>query len=79
MRVSISARRFNGPVSALIDRSGYPVDSVDSVFGFADYTPIYGGRPFWGPELDDGDLGWLYDNGKGFRIPVTNHHVSDEV
>lgn len=45
---------------------------VKSVFGFCEYTTLYGGRGFVAPELTDADIAWMYDNGIGYRIPLQN-------
>lgn len=45
---------------------------IKSVFGFTEYTPLYGGRKFSQPELSDADIAWLYDRGIGYRIPLQN-------
>ena len=52
--------------------------SIDSVYGFAEYTPLYGGRPFASPELSDADISWMYDQGIGFRIPMQSFHIDDD-
>lgn len=45
---------------------------VKSVFGFTEYTPLYGGRVFSAPELTPDDIAWMYDRGIGYRIPLQN-------
>lgn len=45
---------------------------VKSIFGFREYTPLYGGRIFRGPELSDADIDWMYAHGIGYRIPLQN-------
>lgn len=52
--------------------------TVDSIYGFAEYTPLYGGRPFRSPELSEADIAWMYDNNIGFRIPLQSFHIDDE-
>ncbi|NIK89796.1 hypothetical protein FHS83_003114 [Rhizomicrobium palustre] len=51
---------------------------VKSVFAFREYTPLYGGRIYHGPELSDADIHWMYDNGIGYRIPLQNIVTSRE-
>lgn len=55
-----------------------PVANIDSVFGFVEKSTLYGGRPFWEPELTEADVASLYDVGIGVRIPFTNHYAAPE-
>lgn len=74
---TVSARKSIGVgILRWIETNYYPLDQIDSVFGFAEFTPLYGGRPYHGPELQPIGISKLYDNGIGFRIPLTNHFVS---
>lgn len=60
-------------------RSGFahlPIDQIDSVFGFVERSPLYGGRPFVEPELSPPDVWALYDHGIGLRLPVSNSFVT---
>jgi len=70
---SISARgKFAAnSVKAFIDIffAGIPVRSI---FGFREYTPLYGGRIFTGPELSEADIQWMYSKGIAYRIPLQN-------
>lgn len=52
--------------------------NIDSVFGFVERSPLYGGRPFLVPELSEGDVRALYVNDIGLRLPLSNHAVSRE-
>jgi hypothetical protein len=52
---------------------------IDSVFGFADYTPLYGGRPFYGEELSDADVRFLYGKRIGIRLPLTNGYLTPKI
>jgi hypothetical protein len=54
-----------------------PVSSVDSVFGFAERSTLYGGREFRKPQLTDGDCDFLYEHGSGVKLPLSNHFVSE--
>lgn len=58
--------------------SHIPRGQIDSVFGFVERSPLYGGRPFVGPELSPDDVQALYDQGIGLRLPVSNSYVSRE-
>ncbi|MEZ5994214.1 MAG: hypothetical protein R3C25_00520 [Hyphomonadaceae bacterium] len=57
---------------------GIPIALVDSVFGFVERSPLYGGRIFEGAELTPRDVECLYDVGIGVRIPFTNHYAEPE-
>lgn len=54
---------------------GIPIALIDSVFGFVERSPLYGGRIFEGAELTPRDVESLYDVGIGVRIPFTNHYA----
>lgn len=49
---------------------------IDSVFGFVEWSSMYGGRPWRGPEIED--VGEVYSEGIALRLPLTNHHISRE-
>lgn len=55
-----------------------PVCEIDSVFGFVERTPLYGGRVFTTPELTPIDVNQLYFANIGVRLPLTNHFVEPE-
>ena len=78
--LTISARRKTVSVSQLLREqfASLPLKNIDSLFGFHQRCRLYGGRPFQGPDLDDADLNWMYANGIGYRIPLTNKLVSRE-
>jgi hypothetical protein len=40
---------------------------------------MYGGRVHNGPELSDKDLTWMYDNGIGYRIPISSLVVDEQM
>lgn len=54
---------------------GIPVRLIDSVFGFVEPCPLYGGRVFDGAELTPSDVATMYDVGIGVRLPLTNHYA----
>lgn len=72
--------RANSNIKDLLNHYSYlnNYGSIDSVFGFTEYTPLYGGRVFSKPELTTDDIVYLYSNGIGYRIPLTNMLPSDE-
>lgn len=53
-----------------------PLAQVESVFGFVEPCPLYGGRAYTRPELSPGDVAVLHDCCIGLRLPLSNHHVS---
>ncbi len=70
---SISARgKFAGNSIAAFLKIFFDGIPVKSVFGFREYTPLYGGRIFRGPELSEADIKWMYERGIGYRIPLQN-------
>lgn len=79
MQYTVSAREkpaAEGVIAFLRRVYGHiPVKEVESVFGFAERSTLYGGRQFAGRELYDRDIQELYDHGIGFRIPLTNNYV----
>jgi hypothetical protein len=54
------------------------MENVDSVFGFLEFNPLYGGRSFIQRQISDQDVRFLYNQGIGVRIPLTNSYVSRE-
>jgi len=55
-----------------------PLNRVESLFGFVEYTPLYGGRVFHRRELSERDVFQLNNAGIGLRLPLSNHFVSAE-
>jgi hypothetical protein len=82
VQFTISARGKQGrtPILRFIGREfeGVPMAEIDSVFGFVEHTPLYGGRPFSAPELSPRDVETLRVCGVGLRLPLSNHHASRE-
>jgi hypothetical protein len=52
-----------------------PIDSINSVYGFAEPCTMYGGRLYLHRELSDNDIQWLYDNNKNLKIPLSNASI----
>jgi hypothetical protein len=76
---TISARSKNPdmPVLAFL-RQEYgivPLREIDSLFGFAERSTLYGGRVFGQRELSDRDVYQLNSAGIGIRLPLSNHYV----
>lgn len=53
-----------------------PLNRIESLFGFVEYTPLYGGRVFHRRELSERDVFQLNNAGIGLRLPLSNHYVS---
>ncbi len=76
---SVSARlkKESEPIKDFIEKNHrWCSDKIGSVFGFVEWMPLYGGRIFSKPELSSDDLAWMYDQGVGFKIPISNSQVS---
>jgi len=82
--VSARAKQMvGGSNQSIVDylRAAYvrlSLDQIDSVFGFVERSTLYGGRPFVEPELSAPDIWALYDNGIGYRLPISNSIVDRE-
>ena len=67
------------PVSEYLRRNFNDViENVTDLFGFVEYTPLYGGRQFVNPQLSNVDINWMYDNNIGLKLPLSNHYVTKE-
>lgn len=53
--------------------------NIESVFGFVEFTPLYGGRVFVKPEISEEDVKWLYESGIGLNLPLTNMYPTDKM
>ncbi len=76
---TVSARGKNPdmPVLAFL-RKEYgtmPLREIDSLFGFAERSTLYGGRAFTQRELSERDIFQLNSAGIGVRLPMSNHFV----
>ena len=77
--VSARKKQTNMPLVCFLANNFSDVfNEIESVFGFSDFTPLYGGRFFVAPELSEEDLAWMYTNGIGYRIPLTNKFPTQE-
>lgn len=78
--LSVRNKHASEPVLEYLARDfpAYDLDKIDSVFGFAEQSSLYGGRIFGAPQLSDTDISVLNHLGIGFRIPLTNHFFDDE-
>lgn len=79
---TISARNKppTDPIMAYLRKNygNIPLREIDSVFGFVERSPLYGGRAFLRRELSRGDVRQLNITGIGLRIPMSNHFASRE-
>lgn len=55
-----------------------PKDQIESIFGFSDYMPMYGGKLWQAVEVTEADLSWMYDRGIGYRIPLSNLRITEQ-
>jgi len=53
----------------------FPSNEIESIFGFVERCSLYGGRVFNEPQLSDDDIDWMYNEGIGLRIPLTNQYA----
>jgi len=53
-----------------------PLAQIESIFGFVEPSPLYGGRIYQGRQLSDADAVSLNEKGIGIRIPLTNHFAT---
>jgi len=76
--VSVRGKRRTQPILEFLSKhyEHIPREQIDSVFGFLEKTPFYGGRPYLGPQICGMDVSSLYNAGIRLRIPVTNHLFS---
>lgn len=81
MRFTISGRGKPKDIPILTFLSRHfrvSTSEVDSVFGFVEESPLYGGRIFVQPELSPQDVEALYEAGIGLRLPLSNHFATSE-
>lgn len=82
MQFTVSARGKAAavPIQQFI-RKNYrelPLEQIDSFFGFAEASTLYGGRIFYSTELSRYDVRSLYAMNINVRLPLTNHHATPE-
>lgn len=78
--LSCRGKHPDQPIKEFVESwSEFPWSHIDSLFGFKEFTPLYGGRGFGNPELSDNDYNWMRLNGIGFRIPTTNILINEDV
>jgi hypothetical protein len=76
--VSARGKQPDVPVFQFLRRhfGHLPLNRVGSLFGFVEYSPLYGGRVFHGRELSARDVFQLNNAGIGLRLPLSNHFAS---
>jgi hypothetical protein len=76
--VSARAKAAQVPVFQFLRRQfgDLPLNQIESLFGFVEYTPLYGGRHFVRRQLSDRDVRQLNNSGIGIRLPLSNHFVT---
>ena len=67
------------PVFAFLRNSygNVPLAEIDSLFGFAERSTLYGGRFFQNRELTERDIFQLNSAGIGVRLTMQNHFVEE--
>jgi hypothetical protein len=82
MQYTVSARGKPAaqPIQQFIKQnySDIPLEQLNSFFGFAEGSTLYGGRFFDCTELSRYDIRSMYKMGINLRLPLTNHHASPE-
>jgi len=82
LKYTISARgkQYKASMENFIVRNYQDIalSNIDSVFGFLDYNPFYGGRSFNGAQISMPDVYWMYDNSINLRLPLSNHNFTIE-
>ena len=78
--VSARGKDAEVPVFAFLRRQfGFlRLAEIESLFGFAERSPLYGGRPFRFRELSGRDIVQLNNAGIGVRLPLSNHVATPE-
>jgi len=73
--VSARGKSVDKPVFAYLRKNyaNLPLGEIDSLFGFAERSTLYGGRKFVERELSDIDVEQLNAAGIGIRLPMSNH------
>jgi len=76
--VSARSKQTDVPVFQFLRRhfGHIPLNRIESLFGFVEYTPLYGGRIFQRRELSQRDVFQLNNAGIGVRLPLSNHYVT---
>ena len=74
--VSLRYRDMSVPVKEYLKEYYEHVPSVNSVFGFAEFCPLYGGR-LYKEEITYNEIQLLRDEGITYRIPVSTLYFND--
>ncbi len=78
--ISARSKQPDVPVFQFLRRhfGHIPLNQIESLFGFVEYTPLYGGRIFHRRELSERDVFQLNNAGIGLRLPLSNHEVTPQ-
>ncbi len=73
--VSARGKSIGMPVMDFLSRhfSQLSLSEIDSVYGFIEPLPFYGGRPYFHRQISECDINSLYENNINVRIPMTTH------
>lgn len=78
--VSARSKPIGMPVLKFLEKH-FPhlsLEEIDSVYGFIEPLPFYGGRPFVKRQISDVDIEEMYKNDIGVRIPMTTHFWNEK-
>lgn len=78
--ISARGKKKNQHVQKYLETNfpNFPLNKIDSIFGFVEQSTLYSGRPFLNPQLSSRDIKFLYEHNIGIRIPFTNHFFTDD-
>jgi hypothetical protein len=76
--LSARGKTIREPVLDFINRcfSNVPRSQIESLFGFAEHSTLYGGRFYQQSQLSEDDVRSLNRHGMGIRIALTNHFAT---
>ena len=79
--ITVSCRQKPTSVNMLQWLSQYnlytSIEEITGVFGFVqEYSPLYGGRIYYGAEITEEDLVFLQDKGLSLKLTLTSRIVS---
>lgn len=76
--ISARSKQPDVPVFQFLRRhfGHIPLNRIESLFGFVEYSPLFGGRIFHRRELSQRDVFQLNNAGIGLRLPLSNHFVT---
>ena len=76
--VSLRARNSNSSIEEYLQKYYGHIQNINSVFGFEDYVPLYGGRRYK-REITNEEINQLREMGIYYRIPLSTHNFNKEL